>query len=110
MSLNCYIKNKNEFSSLKWIFFGIILFSSCSNINENRFTSKVVIVQPIITKSDSGDKPARMEISSSLINKTYSKADLSFHFLEPIYFNNTKARDGKINLDSIVEIAKREKF
>ena len=99
-----------NFHLFKWIFFGIILFSSCSNINENRFTSKVVIVQPIITKSDSGDKPARMEISSSLINKTYSKADLSFHFLEPIYFNNTKARDGKINLDSIVEIAKREKI
>ena len=99
-----------NFHLFKCIFFGIFLFSSCSNINENRFTSKVVIVQPIITKSDSGDKPARMEISSSLINNAYSKADLSFHFLEPIYLNNTKARDGKINLDSIVEIAKREKI
>ena len=92
-----------NFHLFKCIFFGIFLFSSCSNINENRFTSKVVIVQPIITKSDSGDKPARMEISSSLINKTYSKADLNFHFLEPIYLNNTKARDGKLTLTVLLK-------
>ena len=97
-----------DFHFKKWIFFGIIFFNSCSKIIEYRFTSKVVIVQPIITKSDSGDNPAKMKLSSSLINKTYSKADLSFHFLEPIYLNNTEARDGKINLDSIVEIAKRD--
>ena len=99
-----------NFRFFKWIFLGIIFFYSCSKIKENRFTSNVVIVQPIITKSDSGDKPAKMKLSSSLINKTYSKADLSFHFLEPIYLNNTEARDGKINLDSIVEIAKRDKI
>ena len=69
-----------NFRFFKWIFLGIIFFYSCSNIKENRFTSNVVIVQPIITKSDSGDKPAKMKLSSSLINKTYSKADLSFHF------------------------------
>ena len=99
-----------NFHLFKWIFFGIIFFNSCSKINEHRITSKVVIVQPIITKSDSGDNPAKIKISLSLINKAYSKADLSFHFLEPIYLNNTEARDGKINLDSIVQIAKREKI
>ena len=94
----------------KCLLITFILLNNCSRLKQDELTSKVVIIQPIITKSDSGDKPARHELSSSLINKAYSRADIDFHFLEPIYFNNSKARDGKINLDSIVKIAGKEKI
>src|SRR6056300_1500347 len=94
----------------KCLLITFILLNNCSRLKQDELTSKVVIIQPIITKSDSGDKPARHELSSSLINKAYSRADIDFHFLEPIYFNNSKARDGKINLDSIVIIAGKEKI
>ena len=52
----------------------------------------------------------KMNLSNRLVNEAYSKLDLDFHYLEPIYFNNTNARDGKINLDSIVSIATEEKI
>ena len=82
----------------KCLLITFILLNNCSRLKQDELTSKVVIIQPIITKSDSGDKPARHELSSSLINKAYSRADIDFHFLEPIYFNNSKARDGNLYL------------
>ena len=75
-----------------------------------KLSSNVIIIQPIITQSDIGDKPSKINLSNGLVNRAYSKLDLEFHYLEPIYFNNTSARDGKINLDSIVSIARKEKI
>ncbi len=55
----------------------------------------VLIVQPIVVQSDEGTDPASMVLPENLVDNAYSKAGVDFHFLEPIYFNNTKARDEK---------------
>ena len=73
----------------------------------NSLKPSILIVQPIMLQDDNGENPASMNIPKKLINKAYEKAGISFRFLEPIFFNNTKARDGKINLDKIVEKAKK---
>jgi len=86
-------------------FFGLFTVS-CSNIEFNEITSKVVIVQPIVIQSDNGNHPAKINLSEKLVDRAYSKADIDFLYLEPLYYNNTKAREGKINLDSIVSLAK----
>ena len=87
--------------------FFILFTISCSNIEVKTLSSKVVIVQPIVIQSDAGNKPDQMNLSKKLVDRAYSKADINFIYLEPLFFNNTKARDGKINLDSIVSLAKR---
>ena len=51
-----------------------------------------------------------MKLSEQLVNRAYSKANIDFHYLEPTYYNNTKARDGEINLDSIVNLSKRDRI
>ena len=86
-------------------FFGLFMVS-CSNVEINDTTSKVVIVQPIVIQSDNGNSPAKINLSEKLVDRAYSKADIDFLYLEPLYYDNTKARDGKINLDSIVSLAK----
>ena len=70
----------------------------------------IVIVQPILVQSDEGTNPASMVLPENLVNNAYSNAGVDFHFLEPIYFDNTKARDGLINLDSIVSMAYKEGY
>ena len=100
--------NKNGFLVLLTLCFTVIL--SCKKAPYKKLSSNVIIVQPIITRSDIGDKPSKINLSNRLVNRAYSKLDLDFHYLEPIYFNNTNARDGKINLDSIVSIAREEKI
>jgi len=75
-----------------------------------KLTPFILIVQPIIVQSDEGTNPASMELPENLVDYAYSKAEVDFHFLEPIYFNNTKARDGKINLDSILKIARKREY
>ena len=62
----------------------------------------VLIVQPIVLQSDEGTNPASMALPEDLVDRTYEKAGLDFYFLEPIYYNDTKARDGEINLNEIV--------
>ena len=49
-----------------------------------------------------------MNLSEELVNKAYLKANIDFHYLEPLYYDNTEARDGEINLDSIVKLSKRD--
>lgn len=68
-------------------------------------TTHLIIVQPIVVQSDSGDNPASMALPEDLVDKCYQNADIDFRFLEPIFYNNTKARDGEINLDMIVQEA-----
>ena len=65
----------------------------------------MIIVQPIIPQSDLGLNPAKLHTSKKIVDNAYSKADINLHYLEPIFFHNTAARDGLINLDSIVKIA-----
>ena len=87
--------------------FFILFTISCSNIEVKTLSSKVVVVQPIVIQSDAGNKPAQMNLPKKLVDRAYSKADINFIYLEPLFFNDTKARDGKINLDSIASLAKR---
>ena len=92
------------------LLFIFVVFLSCSNIKIDNKKSNVIIIQPIITQSDIGNEPAKINLSEKLIEKAYSKADIDFLFLEPFYYNNSKARDGEINLDSIVNLAKKDKI
>jgi hypothetical protein len=89
---------------LSFLIYSII----CSGQTTKKLSPFVLIVQPIILQSDQGTNPASMALPEDLVDNAYSKAGVDFHFLAPIYFNNTKARDGLINLDSIVKIANKE--
>ncbi len=75
-----------------------------------KLTPFIVIIQPILAQSDEGTNPAYMVLPENLVDNAYANAGVDFHFLEPIYFDNTKARDGLINLDSIVSMAYKEGY
>jgi hypothetical protein len=79
----------------------IICFSSFAQ-KPNQLQPQVLIVQPIVVQSDEGTHPASMALPEDLVDKAYLKAGVDFHFLEPLFYNNTRARDGQINLDQIV--------
>ena len=66
----------------------------------------VLTVQPIVVRGDDGLAPASMAIPEALVDRAYLKAGVDFYFLEPLYYDNTAARDGLINLDEIVKSAK----
>lgn len=68
----------------------------------------VILVQPIVVCSDEGEKPASVAIPEALIDRAYEKAQIDFVFFEPIYYHNTRARDGDISLNTIVEEATAE--
>ena len=82
--------NKNEFLLLLTLCCTAIF--SCKKTPHKMLNSNVFIVQPIIKQSDIGDKPSKINLSNRLVNRPYSKLDLEFHYLEPIYFNNTNTR------------------
>ena len=94
--------------SLAELIFILLIIFSCSPVKKNNQKSNVIIIHPIVIQSDNGDEPAQMKLSEQLVNRAYSKANIDFHYLEPTYYNNTKARDGEINLDSIVNLSKRD--
>lgn len=83
---------------------------TCNAQKHEKLDSFVLLVQPIIVQSDEGTNPASMALPEKLVDNAFSKAGVDFLFFEPIYFNNTKARDGLINLDSIVRIASIEGY
>ena len=72
--------------------------------------SLVIMVQPIIVQGDDGMNPAPISIPEDFVDNAYSRAKIDFVFLEPIYYNNSQARDGEISLDKIVSEAKSEKI
>ena len=87
----------------------IVLSSSLCRAQENsELTPFVLLAQPIVVQSDEGTDPASIALPENLVDWAYSKAGVDFHFLEPIFYNNTMARDGQINLDKIVIDAKEK--
>ena len=86
----------------------LIVLKPADGMAQDKLTGHIIIVQPIVTQSDEGDRPASIAIPEESIDRAYQKADIDFYFLEPIYFNNTAARDGLINLDSICILANNE--
>ena len=94
--------------SLAELIFTLLIIFSCSPVKTNNQKSNVIIIHPIVIQSDNGGEPAQMKLSEQLVNRAYSKANIDFHYLEPTYYNNTKARDGEIKLDSIVYLSKRD--
>ena len=88
----------------------ILISFACNAQTVKKLSPFVLIVQPIIVQSDQGTDPASMALPENLVDKAYSNAGVDFRFLAPIYLNNTKARDGLINLDSIVKIAYNEGY
>ena len=94
--------------SLAELIFTLLIIFSCSPVKTNNQKSNIIIIHPIVIQSDNGGEPAQMKLSEQLVNRAYSKANIDFHYLEPTYYNNTKARDGEIKLDSIVYLSKRD--
>lgn len=92
------------------LFLLVLLSFACNAQQSKKLSPFVLIVQPIVVQSDQGKDPASMALPEDLVDNAYSKAGVDFHFLEPIYLNNTNARDGLINLDSIVKIAYKEGY
>lgn len=88
----------------------VITGFKCTAQQTEKLTPFILIVQPIVVQSDEGTNPASMALPEDLVDLAYTKAEVDFHFLEPIYFNNTEARDGRINLDSIVKLAKKGNY
>jgi hypothetical protein len=76
----------------------------------NSLKPSILIVQPIVLQDNKGENAASINIPKKLVNKAYEKAEITFRFLEPIYYKNTKAREGKINLDKIVKKAIKQKL
>lgn len=76
----------------------------------SKLREHVLMVQPIVVRGDDGKEPASMALPEDLVDRAYEKADVDFYFLEPIYYNSTKARDGLINLDEIVKQATQDKL
>jgi hypothetical protein len=81
------------------------LFTSYSQNNADKQTPYIIIVQPIVVQSDEGTDPASMALPEELVDKAFEKAEVDFHFLEPVFYNSTRARDGLINLDEIVKLS-----
>jgi len=92
----------------KKIFFLCFAFFMAQIIMAQELKPYILIVQPIVVQSDEGTNPASMALPESLVDSAYMKAGVDFYFLEPIYYNNTKARDGEISLDKIVELSEKD--
>ncbi|MFH6604674.1 hypothetical protein ACEZ3G_14390 [Maribacter algicola] len=84
-----------------------IHFLGCSQ-QKKTSSPYVLIIQPIVVQSDKGDNPASIAVPEELVDRSYEKAGVDFRFLEPIFYNDTKTRDGLINLDEIVENVRKE--
>ncbi|MCJ8290626.1 MAG: hypothetical protein HRT58_13255 [Crocinitomicaceae bacterium] len=93
---------------LSFLFTLILSSNLCKAQEDFELQPFVLIVQPIVVQSDEGTDPASMAIPEDLVDRAYSKAGVDFHFLEPIFYNSTQARDGLINLDKIVIDAKQK--
>lgn len=65
--------------------------------------SQALLVQPVILCDDDGKNPARYALPKKLVDQAYTKADLEFLYLDPVHWNNSQARQGKINLNTIVQ-------
>jgi len=89
-------------------FFLMAISFSGNSQQEKTISPYVLIVQPIVTQSDEVKNPASMALPEELVDNAYKKAGVDFRFLEPIFYNSTKARDGLINLDEIVKNAQKE--
>ena len=102
-----------------WLCFTLILGVPCAPLVHAQLSPQIpvlganepthtVLVQPIIVRGDQGKGPARCRIVERLIDQVYSAAAVDFQFVEPIFYSNTKARDGLVDLDTIVEWAERD--
>lgn len=86
---------------------GLGLFFASTAQNNKNLPPYILIVQPIVLQSDDGLISASMALPEDLVDRAYEKAGIDFLFLEPIYYKNSQALYGEINLDSIVRMADR---
>lgn len=85
---------------------GVVLVSTLGSRSAE--AEHVVLVQPIVLCDDEGGGPAPMRLREAAVDRAYRRAGVDFCFAEPLAWNNTEARDGLINLDRIVELAREE--
>ena len=93
-----------KFAIIRALLFTFVMLTlSCFAQEINNLQPYVLIVQPIVVQGDDGTNPASMALPEDLVDRAYENAGVDFLFLEPIFYNNSKARDGEINLDEIVK-------
>ena len=68
----------------------------------------VVVIQPILLYSDDGKLPASIRIDESIIDQTYASSGIDIHFLEPVKYNSSKAKYGKVTRSTIIKHAKAD--
>lgn len=116
-SNNSKIKKQKLIPINKIIFIICLLIGYCSfclalekvKENSNKITH-CIIVQPIVVRDENGNGPAVMRLEKEKINHLYSCINSEVKFLPVKYWNNTAARDGKKNLNTLVKEAQRQKL
>jgi len=97
---------KSRAALILWMLISCLFLSLIVEAQTETSQPYVLTVQPIVVRGDDGLEPASMAIPEALVDRAYLKAGLDFYFLEPLYYDNTAARDGLVNLDEIVKSAK----
>jgi len=97
---------------MKKIYFLLMILTSCysGKLSIDKQERNLVYVKPVIIRSDEGEQPAKSTIPEKQIERVYQKAKIDFIFLNPVFWDNTKARDGIYNLDQISQLATEQKI
>ena len=85
----------------------VLIFLLLTPISAAEITHTVRI-QPIIARADDGSGPAKCKIVEGMIDTLYATAGIDYYFFEPVYYDNTKVRDGKLDADTIVKNARKD--
>jgi len=73
---------------------------------DTRELNPVITIQPIITRDDEGNDPARCQIEEELISGLYAAAGVDVVFLDAVHFDNTQARDGLHDVELVLDDAR----
>lgn len=84
-----------------------VLGGVCLDLARAAGVGECVTVQPIVVRGDDGKGAARCRIEQRLVDAVLAKAGVDFCFLDPIYYDDAAARDGKISLNEIVVDARK---
>lgn len=72
--------------------------------------ARLVVVQPIIVRDDTGQAPAPFRLDPAKVSHAYSRAGVAICFLPAVHWNCSDVRDGKVNLDTAVKRATEAGF
>lgn len=65
-----------------------------------------LLIEPVICRSSAGKEPAVSRIDRKAIESVYAQAQIQIAWLQPRYLDHSAARDGTVNVDDVVKIAR----